>query len=80
LENQLGDGNVLVLFPSLSAVQEAVQLGFDVQTIQVGGLGVRIFSGCRPVTVVYLPGWSERTPECRYLSERRGCRRLFHQG
>ena len=38
-ENQLGDGNVLVLFPSLSAVQEAVQLGFDVQTIQVGGLG-----------------------------------------
>ena len=38
-ENQLGDGNVLVLSPSLSAVQEAVQLGFDVQTIQVGGLG-----------------------------------------
>ena len=38
-ENQLGDGNVLVLFPSLSAIQEAVQLGFDVQTIQVGGLG-----------------------------------------
>lgn len=28
-----------MLFPSLSAVQEAVQLGFDVQTIQVGGLG-----------------------------------------
>ena len=26
-ENQLGDGKVLVLFPSLAAVQEAVQLG-----------------------------------------------------
>lgn len=38
-ENQLGDGKVLVLFPSLAAVQEAVQLGFDVTTIQVGGLG-----------------------------------------
>lgn len=30
---------MLVLFPSLAAVQEAVQLGFDVTTIQVGGLG-----------------------------------------
>ena len=39
LENQLGDGNVLVLFPSLAAIQQAVQQGFDVTTIQVGGLG-----------------------------------------
>ncbi|KJT16174.1 translocation/assembly module TamB domain-containing protein, partial [Salmonella enterica] len=38
-ENQLGDGNVLVLFPSLAAVQDAIQLGFDVTRIQVGGLG-----------------------------------------
>lgn len=38
-ENQLGDGNVLVLFPSLAAIQEAVQQGFDVADIQVGGLG-----------------------------------------
>ena len=38
-ENQLGDGNVLVLFPSLAAIQQAVQQGFDVSTIQVGGLG-----------------------------------------
>ena len=38
-ENQLGEGNVLVLFPSLSAIQQAVQQGFDVTTIQVGGLG-----------------------------------------
>ena len=38
-ENQLGDGSVLVLFPSLAAIQEAVQLGFDVSAIQVGGLG-----------------------------------------
>ncbi|MGK4762972.1 PTS sugar transporter subunit IIB, partial [Salmonella enterica] len=28
-ENQLGDGNVLGLFPSLAAVQDAIQLGFD---------------------------------------------------
>jgi mannose/fructose/N-acetylgalactosamine-specific phosphotransferase system component IIB len=32
-------GNVLVLFPSLSAIQQAVQQGFDVTSIQVGGLG-----------------------------------------
>ncbi|WP_075180383.1 PTS system mannose/fructose/N-acetylgalactosamine-transporter subunit IIB [Pantoea sp. 1.19] len=38
-ENQLGDGNVLVLFPSLVAVQQAVQLGFAISAIQVGGLG-----------------------------------------
>lgn len=38
-ENQLGDGKVLVLFPSLSAIQDAVQQGFDVTAIQVGGLG-----------------------------------------
>lgn len=38
-ENQLGDGSVLVLFPSLAAIQEAVRLGFDVSAIQVGGLG-----------------------------------------
>ena len=30
---------MLVLFPSLAAIQEAVQLGFDVSAIQVGGLG-----------------------------------------
>ncbi|MCE9883734.1 PTS system mannose/fructose/N-acetylgalactosamine-transporter subunit IIB [Obesumbacterium proteus] len=38
-ENQLGEGKVLVLFPSLAAVQDAVHQGFDVQNIQVGGLG-----------------------------------------
>ncbi|BDH47268.1 PTS sugar transporter [Salmonella enterica subsp. enterica serovar Choleraesuis] len=38
-ENQLGDGNVLVLFPSLAAVADAVERGFDVTDIQVGGLG-----------------------------------------
>ena len=38
-ENQLGEGKVLVLFPSLVAVQGAVHQGFDVQSIQVGGLG-----------------------------------------
>ncbi len=38
-ENQLGEGNVLVLFPSLAAVLEAVQQGFSVAAIQVGGLG-----------------------------------------
>ena len=38
-ESQLGEGNVLVLFPSLAAIQQAVQQGFDVTTIQVGGLG-----------------------------------------
>jgi D-glucosaminate-specific PTS system IIB component len=38
-ENQLGEGNVLVLFPNLAAVQQAVIDGFDVKNIQVGGLG-----------------------------------------
>ncbi|MGF6190987.1 PTS system mannose/fructose/N-acetylgalactosamine-transporter subunit IIB [Serratia sp. 2723] len=38
-ENQLGEGNVLVLFPNLAAVQQAVVDGFDVKNIQVGGLG-----------------------------------------
>lgn len=38
-ENQLGDGNVLILFPSLGAVQQAIALGFSVPKIQVGGLG-----------------------------------------
>ncbi|WP_252145351.1 PTS system mannose/fructose/N-acetylgalactosamine-transporter subunit IIB [Yokenella regensburgei] len=38
-ENQLGDGKVLVLFPSLAAIQQAVELGFEINNIQVGGLG-----------------------------------------
>ena len=38
-ENQLGEGNVLVLFPNLVTVQQAVVDGFDVKNIQVGGLG-----------------------------------------
>ncbi len=38
-ENQLGEGNVLVLFPSLAAIQYVVQQGFSVDGIQVGGLG-----------------------------------------
>lgn len=38
-ESQLGDGKVLVLFPSLAAIQDAVQQGFDVNNVQVGGLG-----------------------------------------
>jgi D-glucosaminate-specific PTS system IIB component len=38
-ENQLGEGNVLVLFPNLASVQQAVVDGFDVKNIQVGGLG-----------------------------------------
>lgn len=39
LDNQLGEGNVLVLFPNLASVQQAVIAGFDVGNIQVGGLG-----------------------------------------
>lgn len=38
-ENQLGEGNVLVLFPNLASVQQVVVDGFDVKNIQVGGLG-----------------------------------------
>ncbi|MBC3250523.1 PTS sugar transporter [Serratia fonticola] len=38
-ENQLGEGSVLVLFPNLVTVQQAVVDGFDVKNIQVGGLG-----------------------------------------
>ncbi|MGK0704301.1 PTS system mannose/fructose/N-acetylgalactosamine-transporter subunit IIB [Yokenella regensburgei] len=38
-ENQLGDGKVLVLFPSLAPIQQAVELGFEINNIQVGGLG-----------------------------------------
>ncbi|WP_140918140.1 PTS system mannose/fructose/N-acetylgalactosamine-transporter subunit IIB [Limnobaculum xujianqingii] len=38
-ENQLGVGNVLVLFPNLASVQKAVIDGFNVTGIQVGGLG-----------------------------------------
>lgn len=38
-ENQVGEGNVLVLFPSLAAVQQAIVAGFDIKNIQVGGLG-----------------------------------------
>ncbi|MEX2979038.1 PTS system mannose/fructose/N-acetylgalactosamine-transporter subunit IIB [Serratia fonticola] len=38
-ENQLGEGNVLVLFPNLVTVQQVVVDGFDVKNIQVGGLG-----------------------------------------
>lgn len=38
-ENQLGEGNVLVLFPNLASVQKAVIDGFNVTGIQVGGLG-----------------------------------------
>ncbi|HEI8864770.1 TPA: PTS system mannose/fructose/N-acetylgalactosamine-transporter subunit IIB [Serratia odorifera] len=38
-ENQLGEGNVLVLFPNLATVQQAVVDGFEVKNIQVGGLG-----------------------------------------
>lgn len=38
-ENQLGQGNVLVLFPSLAAVQDALERGFHIAEIQVGGLG-----------------------------------------
>ncbi len=38
-ENQLGEGNVLVLFPNLASVQQAVVDGFNVENIQVGGLG-----------------------------------------
>ncbi|MFV0548208.1 MAG: PTS system mannose/fructose/N-acetylgalactosamine-transporter subunit IIB [Limnobaculum xujianqingii] len=38
-ENQLGEGNVLVLFPNLASVQKAVIDGFNVTGIQIGGLG-----------------------------------------
>ncbi|GAA5787009.1 PTS system mannose/fructose/N-acetylgalactosamine-transporter subunit IIB [Chitiniphilus shinanonensis] len=38
-DNRLGDGNVLVLFPNLASVRQAVIDGFDVAQIQVGGLG-----------------------------------------
>jgi D-glucosaminate-specific PTS system IIB component len=37
--NQLGPGNVLVLFPNLASVLRAVRDGFQVGRIQVGGLG-----------------------------------------
>jgi len=37
--SQLGSGNVLVLFPNLASVRQAVQSGFKVTQIQVGGLG-----------------------------------------
>lgn len=39
LENQLGDGNVLLLFPNLTTVCQAVEMGFNIDQIQVGGLG-----------------------------------------
>ncbi|WP_334416869.1 PTS sugar transporter subunit IIB, partial [Escherichia coli] len=35
---QLAHGNVQVLFPSLAAIQEPLQQGFDVADIQVGAL------------------------------------------
>ncbi|AOY00041.1 PTS sugar transporter subunit IIB [Jeongeupia sp. USM3] len=38
-EDQLGSGNVLVLFPNLASVRQAVIDGFDIAQIQVGGLG-----------------------------------------
>lgn len=38
-ENRLGEGNVLVLFPSLAAISQAVEQGFEIEEIQVGGLG-----------------------------------------
>ncbi|WP_294614291.1 PTS sugar transporter subunit IIB [uncultured Gilliamella sp.] len=38
-ENQLGEGNVLVLFPSLTTVCQAIEMGFTIDKIQVGGLG-----------------------------------------
>ncbi len=38
-ENELGEGNVLVLFPNLTAIHQAVKDGFNVKQIQVGGLG-----------------------------------------
>ncbi|BCL75919.1 PTS sugar transporter [Jeongeupia sp. HS-3] len=38
-ETQLGAGNVLVLFPNLASVRQAVIDGFNVEQIQVGGLG-----------------------------------------
>lgn len=38
-ENQLGEGSVLILFPNLASVQKAVVDGFNIDNIQVGGLG-----------------------------------------
>jgi D-glucosaminate-specific PTS system IIB component len=37
--NQLGSGNVLVLFPNLVSILRAVEGGFGVRQVQVGGLG-----------------------------------------
>lgn len=38
-DNQLGTGSVLVLFPNLASILKAVENGFDIARIQVGGLG-----------------------------------------
>lgn len=36
---ELNDGNILLLFPSLSAVYEVINQGFFIEKVQVGGLG-----------------------------------------
>lgn len=38
-QDQLGTGNVLLLFPNLASVLKAVEGGFVIEKIQVGGLG-----------------------------------------
>lgn len=38
-ENQLGDGSILLLLPSLSALKQAVSAGFQPADVQIGGLG-----------------------------------------
>jgi D-glucosaminate PTS system EIIB component len=38
-KDALGSGNVLVLFPNLPSVLSAIEGGFSIEKIQVGGLG-----------------------------------------
>lgn len=38
-DNQLGNGNVFILFKDVPSLHQAFKLGFPVSTIQIGGLG-----------------------------------------
>lgn len=38
-ENKFGNGNILLLLPDLKTLQDLVNSGFDLRSVQVGGLG-----------------------------------------
>lgn len=38
-ENEFGTGNILILFPNLMSLDEAIRGGIEFEKIQVGGLG-----------------------------------------